>query len=89
MEYNIVELYCGFYKCHHEKYYNTDYKDDTRTENYAKNLEIDTIEKYLFTGLYTDYPSLKSATRDEVYEILKKDGDLYSLVDEIFTLSWG
>lgn len=89
MNYNIVELYVGFNKCHKEKYYNVPANDDAHVENYAKNLEFDTVDKYIFDGFFKDYPHLLTANRNIVYATLKNNTEIYDILDDAICRCWG
>lgn len=87
MSYNLVELYNGFYKSRCEKYNIPFASCDT----YASKLEDDMsrVDKYMFDGLFKDYPDLLTAKRDDIYNKLKQDNELYAMIDDIFALCWG
>lgn len=83
----VVELYVGFYRLHCETY-NTIF-DEIRTENFAKGLELDTVDTFMFNGLFNKYPQLVNAKRQELFEELKNNNELHGIVDDIFCRCWG
>ena len=84
---NIVELYVAFYKLHSETYHTI--FDEVQTENFAKQIKLDTVDKYMFWGLFNDYSELIGKNRNVIYEELKKNNNLHSIVDDIFCRCWG
>jgi hypothetical protein len=46
-------------------------------------------DMYMINGLYIEYPYLLNMNKNEIYEILEKNNELYLLLDDMFCKMFG
>lgn len=81
MDKRIAQLYIGYSNYNFYKCYKVNNPNDVNTSI------LDTINKcdmYMINGLYIEYPYLLNMNKNEIYETLQKDNDLYLLLDDMF-----
>jgi len=86
MDKRIAQLYIGFNNLRYKKQYNVNNPNDANTSILNTMTKCD---MYMINGLYIEYPYLLNMNKNEIYEILEKNNELYLLLDDMFCKMFG